>query len=45
MLVLIQVSSMKTSRRRIEAGLPGSPASAPARDIGAALLKGEQCFF
>ena len=30
---------------RIETGLPGSPASAPVRDIGAGLLKGEQCFF
>ena len=30
---------------RIEAGLPGSPASPPARDVGAGLLKGEQRFF
>ena len=30
---------------RIEPGLPGAPAVAPARDIGAGLLKGEQCFF
>ena len=29
----------------IEAGLPGPPAAAAARDIGAGLLKGEQCFF
>jgi hypothetical protein len=25
--------------------LPGSPAPASAQDVGAALLKGEQCFF
>jgi hypothetical protein len=30
---------------RVEPGLPGSPALAPARDIGASLLKGEQRFF
>ena len=30
---------------RIEPSLPGSPAPAPTRDIGAGLLKGEQCFF
>jgi len=30
---------------RIEPRLPGSPAAALARDIGAGLLKGEQCFF
>jgi hypothetical protein len=43
-LVSIQVSSMKTSRL-IEPGLPGSPALPPVRDVGAGLLKGEQCFF
>jgi hypothetical protein len=30
---------------RIEIGLPRSPASPPMRDVGAALLKGEQRFF
>jgi hypothetical protein len=29
----------------IEAGLPGSPSLAPAGNIGACLLKGEQRFF
>jgi hypothetical protein len=29
----------------IEACLPRPPASPPAGDIGAGLLKGEQCFF
>ena len=29
----------------IEAGLPGSPALSPAGDVGASLLKREQCFF
>jgi hypothetical protein len=29
----------------IEAGLPGSPSLAPASNIGARLLKGEQRFF
>lgn len=29
----------------IETGLPGSPALSPPRDVGARLLKGEQCFF
>jgi hypothetical protein len=30
---------------RIEAGLPGKPSPAPARNIGAGLFKGEQSFF
>jgi hypothetical protein len=30
---------------RIEPGLPGSPTLTPARDVGASLFKGEQCFF
>lgn len=30
---------------RIEPGLPGSPALAPTRDVGASLFEGEQCFF
>jgi hypothetical protein len=30
---------------RIEPGLPGSPAPAPTRDVGASLFEGEQCFF
>lgn len=30
---------------RIEPGLPGSPALAPTRDVGAGLFEGEQCFF
>ena len=29
----------------IEVGLPGSPALSPAGDVGAGLLKREQCFF
>lgn len=29
----------------IEAGLPGPPSPAPAGNVGAGLLKGEQCFF
>ena len=30
---------------RIKPALPGSPAAAPARHVGASLLNGEQCFF
>jgi hypothetical protein len=30
---------------RIEPGLPGSPALAPTRDVGASLFEREQCFF
>ena len=35
----------KDQAPRIEAGLPRSPAAAPAGDVGASLLKGEQRFF
>jgi hypothetical protein len=45
MLVLIQVSSMKTSRRGSSPACQGSPALTPARDVGAGLLKSEQGFF
>ena len=30
---------------RIEPGLPGFPALAPTRDIGASLFESKQCFF
>ena len=30
---------------RVEPGLPGSPAPAPTRDVGASLFEGEQCSF
>lgn len=45
MLVLIQVSSMKTSRFGIEMILQGLPSLSSVSNVGTRLLKGEQRFF
>ena len=45
MLVLIQRPRKDQAVADLEAGLPRSPAAAPAGDIGTALFKSEQRFF
>ena len=45
MLVLIPVSSMKTSRSRVELGLMCAPALAATGDIGSGPFKGEHRYF